>query len=86
MSANMRQIEIDEGTADALENAAAARGLSVAELLAGWAFDAANDTHDIIELDRRWALAEAAGSVSNSQVVEWLETWGSARFQPFSAK
>ncbi len=86
MSENTRQIEIDEGTANALEDAAAARGLSLSQLLASWAQDAANDADDISELDRRWSRAQAAGAVSNSQVVEWLETWGNADFKPFSAK
>jgi predicted transcriptional regulator len=82
----MRQIEIDERTANTLEDVASARGLSISELLAGWALDAASETQDIAELDRRWERAQAAGAVSNSHVIEWLETWGRTDFQPFAGR
>jgi hypothetical protein len=81
MNDETRTIEIDAATADALEARAAARGVSVREVVAELvAFDdgaVAPNADEIVELDRRWAAIQAgAPTVPHEQVARWLETWG----------
>lgn len=88
MASRLRTIEIDAATADTLEARAAERGVSVAslvtELVSIEASPLAVDTHDIGELDRRWAAVEAGGTtVANEDVVRWLSTWGTPAFKPW---
>jgi hypothetical protein len=86
MNAPKRLIEVDEQTATTLEARAAERGLSVPDLVAELAADAASQQapsiDDIAELDRRWAAIEAGeATTSNDAVVHWLRTWGSPAFK-----
>jgi hypothetical protein len=86
MNAPKRLIEVDEQTATTLEARAAERGLSVPDLVAELAADAASQQapsiDDIAELDRRWAAIEAGeATTSNDAVVQWLRTWGSPAFK-----
>jgi len=87
MASKTETIEIDEATANALRVRAAERGMSVAELLADIAMESgpvAVDAAEIIELDRRWAAIEAGeATVPHTQVVRWLETWGTPSFRPW---
>ena len=87
MNVKVRNIEVDAETADLLEARAAARGLSVAELLAEIANErgpVAADAVDIAELDRRWAkVASGEATVPHDDVVRWLGTWGTSAFKPF---
>ena len=86
--ANTRKIEVDEGTALVLERRAADRGLSVADLLAELAAEGPNGSNeDIAELDRRWADAQRpGGTVPHDEVEEWLKTWGSPAYKPWSKR
>jgi hypothetical protein len=88
MNDETRTIEIDAATAAALETRAAARGVSVGEVVAELvAFDdgaAAPDADEIAELDRRWAAIEGGeATVPHDQVARWLETWGTPAFKPW---
>ena len=87
MSREMDVIEVDKDIADALKARAADRGISVAELLnelASQSGPISADSPDIAELDHRWAKVEAGGkTIPNSDVVRWLETWGSPSFKPW---
>jgi predicted transcriptional regulator len=83
-----RVIEIDTATADELEARAAARGVSVREMVAELvAADDATltpDANDSAELDRQWAAIEAgAATVPHEKVARWLETWGTPAFKPW---
>ena len=70
MNVKVRNIEVDVETAERLEARAAARGMTVSDLVA--------------ELDRRWKAVEAGGAtVPHDQVVRWLETWGTSAFRPW---
>jgi predicted transcriptional regulator len=90
MSTNV-QIEVDEQTADVLQTRAAELGVTVSELVAELATlesepvtveDAA-----IAELDRRWKKVQDGGrTVANEQVVRWLRTWGTPRFEPWQGQ
>ena len=84
----MRKIEVDETTAIVLERRAADRGLSVADLLAELAAeDPAVGEEDIAELDRRWAEAQLpGGTVPHEEVVDWLKTWGTPAYKPWSSR
>jgi predicted transcriptional regulator len=88
MSSKTRTIEIDEAVADALEREAVARGISLAALLAAMVHpeDAANDSDDVAELDRRWAKAKGGSTVAHDDVAVWLDTWGSPDFKTFPAE
>lgn len=83
----MDVLEVDKATADTLKARAADRGISVAELLNELAKQSGPveaDPSEISELDRRWAKVEAGGkTVQHSDVVRWLESWGSADFKPW---
>ena len=84
MSTNVH-IEVDEQTADVLQTRAAELGVTVSELVAELAMLESEpislEADDIAELDRRWKTIEAGGTVPHEQVVRWLRTWGTARFQ-----
>jgi hypothetical protein len=85
MQNGVATIELDKKTADALRARAAERGISVSELLAQFAQESAPaiiDPADIGELDRRWARIEnGEATVPHGQVVQWIETWGTAAFK-----
>jgi hypothetical protein len=88
MNGETRTIEIDAATADALEARAAARGVSVGEVVAELvAFDdgaVAPHADEMAELDRRWAAIEAGeATVPHERVARWLETWGTPAFKPW---
>ncbi len=84
-------IEIDKATADLLKARAAERGMSVAEFLAEFLAEVANesgpvkvDAADIAELDRRWDKVKVgAATVPHGDVVRWLDTWGTSAFRPW---
>ena len=83
-----RKIEVDAATADALEERAAQRGVSVREMVAELvAFDSlpvSASPDEIAELDRQWAEIEAGSpTVPHEKVVRWLETWGTPAFRPW---
>src|SRR5215216_3996934 len=82
----MKTIEVDEHTAEALEARAAARGVSVgqvvAELVAFVDAQMAADAEEIAELNQRWAAVEAGeATVPHEEVARWLETWGTPAFK-----
>ncbi len=88
MTANLRKIEVDIETAELLEARAAARGMSVSELVAQLAVQeggsAASDAEQIAELDRRWkAIEDGEKTIPHEEVVRWLETWGTPAFRPW---
>ena len=80
-----RMIEIDAHIAETLAARAAARGLTVRELVADLATREAHlsETDQIEELERRWQLVEDAGTVPHDEVVRWLDTWGTSGFAPW---
>jgi predicted transcriptional regulator len=87
----MRKIEVDEGTAAALERQAADRGLSVADLVAELAEFAADPVEvsdeELAELDRIAAAAdEPGGTAPHEEVVRWLETWGTPSYKPWNSR
>lgn len=86
-----RTIEIDEDTASGLERRAAERGLSVSQLVAELLFLANQPvvvpSDEISELDRRWAeIRDGQTTIANSDVVRWLETWGTPAFKPWHSR
>jgi hypothetical protein len=88
MTANVRKIEVDVETAELLEARAAARGMSVSDLVAQLAAlesgPPAADAEQIVELDRRWkAIEEGEETVPHDEIVRWLETWGTPAFRPW---
>jgi predicted transcriptional regulator len=80
-------IEVDERTAEVLESRASELGMTVAQLIAELAaLDGAPreaDPAEIAELDRRYAKASEGSRVPHDRVVQWLRTWGTARFRPW---
>jgi predicted transcriptional regulator len=90
MTVKLRQIEVEAATADALEARAAELGISVAELLVDLvdeSLPSTADTEQIAELDRRWAEVVAGEpTVTNDEVVRWLETWGTPAYKPWSGR
>lgn len=84
MSVRMRKIEVDEATADVLEDAALARGVSISELLADLvSTDLESDEQALAELDRRWKASQGKNAtVPHEAVVEWLKSWGTPEFRP----
>jgi hypothetical protein len=91
MNARLRTIEVDAASAETLERRAEALGVSVAEVVAGLLAD--EPALEAARRDRTgpWApevLAEDAGRLAAfladrrgapaSEVVEWLESWGTA--------
>jgi predicted transcriptional regulator len=87
MASKTDTIEVDQATADALRTRAAERGISVAEFLAevvSQSAPIAATAADIAELDRRWAkVAVGEPTISNEEVVRWLDTWGTPAFKPW---
>jgi hypothetical protein len=98
MNVKVRNIKVDAETADALEAQAAARGISVAELLAEYASaDAAPSAFDRMQAEGRgpWApevLAEDARRLEEferkregvpwDEVRAWIESWGTPNELP----
>jgi hypothetical protein len=79
---------VDVATADVLQARAAARGISVAELVAELvAFvDAQMEPADsaLAELDQQWAAIEGGQpTVPHQRVARWLETWGTSELKPW---
>lgn len=89
MSANIN-IEVDKHTADMLQMRAAELGVTVPQLIAELATlhsDAREaGTDKIAELDRRSAKATQDSPVPHERVVQWLRTWGTPRFRPWSGQ
>ena len=85
MANSKRRIEVDDATAAALESRAAEQGLSVPDLVAELVHEATDPvalpTTDIAELDRRWEATKAVPLVAHSDVVRWLQTWGTPAFK-----
>ena len=86
MNVKVRNIEVDAETAELLEARAAARGMSVSDLVAQLAVleaeSPAADANQLAELDRRWQAVEGGQTtVPHDQVVRWLETWGTPAFR-----
>ncbi len=80
MTAKLQIIEVDETTAQTLAARAAERGISVAALVA----ELAGDESSVEQLDKQWREIEAGRlTTPHDRVVEWLETWGTARFRPW---
>jgi hypothetical protein len=91
MTKAKRTIEIDEDTATGLERRAAERGVSVSQLVAEFVSlenqPVAVGLDEIGELDRRWAeVRDGRPTVANSDVVRWLETWGTPAFKPWHSQ
>ncbi len=88
MNVKVRNIQVNDETAELLETRAAARGMSVSELVAELAhLDSDPFTVDagaLAELDRRWKAVDAGHpTVSHDEVVRWLRTWGTPAFRPW---
>lgn len=86
MNAKTEAIEIDADTATALKSRAAARGVSVSQLLSELV-PLAIDDDAVAELDRRWAAVEGgATTVPQAEVERWLSTWGTPQFRAWSGR
>jgi predicted transcriptional regulator len=86
MTAKTESIEVDSDTASALKTRAAERGVSVSQLVAELV-PLAIDDQAIAELDRRWVTIERSGeTVPHADVENWLKTWGTPEFRPWSEK
>jgi predicted transcriptional regulator len=86
MNVKIRNIQVDAETADRLEARAAARGLSVSELVAELVViegePVAAENQEIAELDRRWRAVEAGrATIPHGEVVRWLRTWGTLAYR-----
>jgi predicted transcriptional regulator len=82
----MKTIEVDEHTAEVLEAQAAARGVTIGQVVADLvAFtQIPADAEELAELDRQWAAIEAGEpTIPHEQVARWLETWGTPAFKPW---
>ncbi len=83
-------IEVDRHTADVLETRAAELGVTVPQLIAELAaLDGAPreaEADEIAELDRRSARAAEGSRVPHERVVQWLRTWGTPGFRPWSGQ
>jgi len=82
------RIELDETASATLSERAAERGLSISQLIVELLDDksAAVDVsrEQIAELDRRWAAHKSkAAATPHSNVVRWLDTWGTPAFEPW---
>ena len=91
MTSKTRTIEVDEATAEALQTRATERGVTISSLVTELvnleAAPLTADLDEVLELDRRWAAIEAGEpTVSNTDVVRWLETWGTPAFKPWQAR
>jgi predicted transcriptional regulator len=86
MGAKTKSIEVDGATAAALNERAAERGVSVAELVAELVPLAIND-EAIAELDRRWAAIERGQpTVPHAEVERWLRSWGTPDFRAWNER
>jgi len=86
MGLKTETIEIDADTASALKSRAAARGVSVADLISELV-PLVVDDEALVVLDSRWAAVEAgAATVPQAEVERWLETWGTPQFRPWSER
>lgn len=86
MSAKTEAIEIDAETADALKSRAAARGVSVSDLISELV-PLAIDDEALAELDRRWAAVEAGEpTIPQADVERWLSTWGTPQFRAWPGR
>jgi predicted transcriptional regulator len=86
MISKTETIEVDSETASTLRTRAAARGVSVSQVVAELVPFAIEDA-DIAELDRRWAALQAGRpTVPDGEVERWLRSWGTAQFRPWSAR
>jgi len=82
----MKTIEIDEQTAELLEARAAARGLSIGEVIAELVafIDSGTSVEpgELAELEQQWKAIEAGEpTVPHEKVARWLETWGTSDFK-----
>jgi predicted transcriptional regulator len=87
----VRQIEVDETTAAALESRAAEAGVSVRELLADMVALGTLSTKissaEMNELDRQWeAIKAGEPTVAHDDVVHWLDSWGTSGFRPWKQR
>jgi predicted transcriptional regulator len=81
MTTKTQIIEVDSDTASVLQARAAARGVSVSEVVAELV-PLAIDDEDVAELDRRWAkVAAGGGTVPHEEIEEWLRGWGTPGFR-----
>lgn len=86
MNVKTESIEVDGATAAALKERAAARGVSVAQLVAELVPLAIDDAA-IAELDRRWtAVEQGQSTVPHVEVEHWLQTWGTSEFRPWNER
>jgi len=86
MSGRTESVEVDTATAAELKTRAAARGITVSDLVAELVPLAADDA-GLAELDRRWAaVAGGVPTVPHAEVERWLETWGTPDFRPWSER
>ncbi|MFZ5732711.1 MAG: hypothetical protein ACOY4O_08250 [Pseudomonadota bacterium] len=91
MAAKTRMIEVDATTASTLQDRAAAQGMSVSELVAGMTAlgetPASVSDADLADLDREWAMVKAGdATIAHRDVAQWLKTWGTPAFKPWSGK
>lgn len=81
------RVDIDQHTADVLEERAAELGVTVPQLFAelaaldGSAREASAD--EIAELDARASRATPVKRVPQEHVVQWLRTWGTREYRPW---
>ncbi len=86
MRAELRSIEVYSETANALNERASERGVSIAELVAELVPLAVDDA-TIAELNRRWAAVERGGAtVPHADVERWLQTWGTSGFKAWDKR
>jgi predicted transcriptional regulator len=86
MTDKTETIEVDSATASVLKARAAARGVSVSQVVAELVPFAVDDAA-IAELDRRWAAIEAGElTVPHEEVERWLRTWGTPEFRLWSER
>ncbi|MGI8527104.1 MAG: hypothetical protein ACR2K5_13170 [Pseudolabrys sp.] len=86
MAAQTEPIQVDSATARELKKRAAERGVSVAELVAELV-PFVTDEKAVVELDRRWAAIESGQpTVPHEEVKQWLRSWGTPDFRPWSER
>ena len=89
MSANV-SIEVDKRTADVLQVRATELGMTVSQLIAELAAldgpPREADADELAELDRRSASVTERSRVPHERVVQWLRTWGTPRFRPWTGQ
>jgi len=81
MTGRTETVELDRDVASALKTRAAARGISVSELVAELVSLSADEAA-LAELERRWATVEGGEmTVAQADVERWLATWGTSDFR-----